>query len=206
MKKIRVILWVVVLLSTVLALGIYFVKRGKALSSASKEVYMPVASLGGPFQLTDQHGVVRRQNSFPHKYLLVYFGYSYCPDICPTGLQSMTEAMHALKGNADKVQPLFITVDPTRDTPAHLKTYMTNFHPKILALSGSDAETQQAMKGYKVYAAKRLEDETETTDYLIDHSSIIYLMNPEGKFIKSFSHSTPGKEIAATIQGLLKNH
>ena len=146
------------------------------------------AAIGGDFTLTDHTGKIRTAKGFQGKYLMVYFGYTFCPDICPTGLQAMTEALDAIGPLKDKIQPLFITIDPERDTPKYMATYMESFHSKFLALTGTKAQVDQASKAYKVYAS-RVKDES-STDYLIDHSSIVYIMGPKGEYLGHFNHAT----------------
>src|SRR5262249_5484407 len=140
--------------------------------------------IGGPFTLTNQAGKTVSDRNFLGKYLLIYFGYTYCPDVCPTGLQSIAHAMDQLKGDAGTVQPLYITIDPARDTPAKLKEYIVSFHPKIVGLTGSPDQIAAVAKAYQVYYAKG--EKVDEKDYLMDHSSLIYLMGPDGKFIATF--------------------
>ncbi|MBM3610157.1 MAG: SCO family protein [Alphaproteobacteria bacterium] len=159
------------------------------------------ATIGGPFSLKDTKGNRVTSNHFQGKYLLVYFGYTFCPDICPTALDNMTEALSLLGSDAVKIQPLFITVDPKRDTESQLESYMKNFHPSFKALTGSEEDIKNAMTAYKVYASVV---EGSTPEYLVDHSSIVYLMDPGGQFMTHFTHQTPGHEIAFKIRELLK--
>lgn len=163
----------------------------------------PSSELGGPFSLVDQDGVSKTDVDFKGKYMLVYFGYSFCPDVCPTGLYAMTEALNALGPQADEIQPLFITVDPERDTPRHLKTYLKNYHPKMIALTGSKEQVTAAKKAYKVYAAKAEPDGT-STDYLMDHSSVIYVMDRQGRFVTHFNHATPVEEMVRVLTAAVK--
>lgn len=155
--------------------------------------------IGGKFLLQDHKGQKRSHLDFRGRYTLVYFGYSFCPDICPTALYNMTEALETLGDKAKNFQPLFITVDPERDTVEELAKYMENFHPSFIALTGSNDAIQKAKKAYHVYAAKA-EPDGESSDYLLDHSSIIYVMDPKGRYVTSFNHATPSKTI---VDGLL---
>ena len=149
----------------------------------------PTGSIGGPFTLTDQDGKTVRDTDFHGKYLLVYFGYTYCPDLCPTGLESIARTLDELGADAKKVQPVFITVDPARDTPAKLKEYVASFHPDIIALTGTPEQIAAVARAYQVYYAKgEIVDEGE---YIMDHSTLIYLMDPYGKFITTFPDDTP---------------
>lgn len=158
-------------------------------------------SVGGPFALIDQNGVARRDSDFRGKLMLVYFGYTYCPDACPTTLQAITETLDLLGDKAAKVQPLFISVDPARDTPEQLKAYAANFHPSLLALTGKPDALKQAEQEYHIYVAKV--PQSGDNDYLIDHSSIVYLMGRDGRYLGEFPTGLPPKVMAATIERYL---
>jgi protein SCO1/2 len=155
------------------------------------------ALIGGPFSLTDQNGRRVTEKDFLGKYMLVFFGYTYCPDICPTELQVMTEALRQMGPRADAIQPVFISFDPERDTPETLKAYVENFSARLIGLTGSEQEIAQAAKAYRVYYRKV--EGGGATDYLMDHSSIIYLMGPDGKFVRHFSYSTDAKALAEAL-------
>jgi protein SCO1/2 len=204
----RQILWIVVGLGLLGFIGILLYYHNASFYcrrqvSSAKEV--GEALIGGSFELQDSQGKTWTDQDFKGKYLLIYFGYSYCPDICPMGLHNLSEALDILpKEDQGLIQPLFITVDPERDTQAHLKVYMENFHPKILALTGHADAVKQVMKAYKVYAARVNGDERGATDYLMDHSSIVYLMDPQGKYVAHFTHKTPPQEMAQGIQKVLR--
>jgi cytochrome oxidase Cu insertion factor (SCO1/SenC/PrrC family) len=156
------------------------------------------AELGGPFVLTDQYGKKRDSQEFKGKLMLIYFGYSFCPDICPTGLQNITGALNLLKRDREQIVPLFVTVDPKRDTSDHLKIYASNFHPNFIMLTGTKDEIKAISKLYKVYAAKS-DEGPSSSDYLIDHSTLIYLMDQNGKFLEYFPHSTPPEKLSWAI-------
>jgi protein SCO1/2 len=156
------------------------------------------ALIGGPFELVDQNGKTRTDAEFRGKYMLVFFGYTHCPDFCPTGLQAMAEALDALGKDAAKIQPIFITVDPDRDTPKVLKIYVPNFHARLIGFSGSDAQIAKAAKAYRVYYARA--GKPGTKDYTMDHSTFTYLMGPDGKYLTHFSHGTPPKKVAERIR------
>lgn len=161
-----------------------------------------VALVGGPFSLTDQHGKTRTDREFRGKYLLVFFGYTNCPDVCPTGLQDMSEALDALGPDAKMVQPIFITIDPARDRPALLKNYAANFHPRLVALTGTTGAIADTAKAYRVYYAKS--GEKSGDNYLMSHSAFIYLMGPDGKYLTRFSYNTSPKSMAMGIRKLFK--
>ena len=161
-----------------------------------------VALVGGPFTLIDQHGKKRTDREFRGTYLLVFFGYTNCPDVCPTGLQDMSEVLDALGPDARKVQPIFITIDPGRDRPALLKNYAANFHPRLVALTGSASAIATTAKAYRVYYAKS--GEKSGDNYLMSHSTFIYLMGPDGKYLTTFSYNTSPKSMAMGIRKLFK--
>jgi len=154
--------------------------------------------IGGPFSLTDQNGTVRQEADFRGKLMLVYFGYTYCPDICPATLLAMSQALDQLGPEADQIQPIFITIDPERDTQAQMKLYASNFHPRLLALTGSAEQVAVAEKAYRVYAKKVTEP--GKADYLMDHSSFIYLMDRDGKLAALISPGADPAAMAAAIR------
>lgn len=159
--------------------------------------------IGGPFSLIDHESQPRTEADFKGKILLVYFGYSFCPDICPSALYNMSQALEALGPKAKEIQPLFITIDPQRDTIQHLARYRENYHPRFIMLTGSEEQIQEAMKAYKVHGAKVTPDGT-TTEYLMDHTSIIYIMDRQGRFIAHFNHLTPPKALKEALIKVLK--
>jgi cytochrome oxidase Cu insertion factor (SCO1/SenC/PrrC family) len=154
--------------------------------------------IGGPFQLTDQSGKVRSERDFRGKLMLVYFGFTYCPDICPTDLQAIGLAMDKLGADADDVQPLFITVDPERDMREHLADYVTMFHPRLLGLTGSAEEVQNAADAYRVYY-KRVDFDNGDGTYTVDHSAFIYLMDRDGKYLGFFPPGTSADRMVEII-------
>lgn len=156
-------------------------------------------AIGGAFSLTDQDGKVRTEKDFLGKPTLVYFGYTFCPDICPMALGNISELLHEV--GPDKFNVAFITIDPDRDTVAQLKNYSQNFDPSIVMLSGAPEKIKEATNVYHVYAAKV--KEPGMTDYVMDHSSIIYVMNKDGKYIKSFNHQTSAAEMKASLDGVI---
>lgn len=172
--------------------------RAVAFSKDIQTISEGLPSIGGPFNLVDQNGIHRTNADFKGKPMLVYFGYTYCPDICPTALYNMTNALNLIGGNL-KVQPLFITFDPQRDTVDHLKVYAQNFHKDFVWLTGSKRHVDEAVKAYRVYAARTAEDRGQK-DYLIDHSSLIYLMDKNGQYVASFNHNTSPEEMVKRVK------
>jgi len=158
------------------------------------------ASIGGPFTLLDGKGRTVTDADFHGKFMLIYFGYTYCPDVCPTTLGLMAQAVDKLsESERDQVVPIFITVDPERDTPAVVKDYAAAFSPRMVGLTGSVAQITEVEKAYKVYAAKAAGENGGA--YSVDHSSIIYLMGPDGRFIAHFAH---GVTVDQMVEGLRK--
>jgi protein SCO1/2 len=154
-------------------------------------------AIGGPFQLVDQDGRTVTDTDLRGKWLLVYFGYTHCPDACPTALNDIALALRALGPRASAVRPVFITVDPKRDTPAVLKEYVKSFGAPILALTGSEAAVAQAARDYRVYYARH---DLPGGDYEMDHSSIIYLMDPQGRFAASLTETSSPTPIADALK------
>jgi protein SCO1/2 len=163
-----------------------------------------VASIGGPFALVDQNGKTRTDKDFRGKLALVYFGYTYCPDVCPTALQVMSVALDMLGKDAEQVAPIFITVDPERDTVAHLRDYVKNFHPGLVGLTGSAEAIRQTAKAYRIFYRKADVGpdgkKAGDGDYLMDHSSIVLLMDREGRYLTHFTHQSKSEDIAAEIR------
>ena len=176
-----------------LALSLHETPRGAAGT-------LLASAIGGPFQLVDQNGKTVTNADLKGKWSLVYFGYTHCPDACPTALNDISIALDELGPKRDAVRPVFITVDPERDTPEVLKSYVTAFDAPILALTGTPEEIAQAARGYRVYYAKHPET---GGDYSMDHSSVIYVMDPEGRFTASFTHENTPEQIAERLKKLL---
>ena len=193
----RIKLLVVILLAFLLGGGLAF-----GLRNLEQQAATGTALIGGTFSLTDQNGIRVSEKSFGGRYLLVFFGFTHCPDVCPAGLQVMASALDQLGPKADGVAPLFVTVDPARDTPAALKTYVSAFHPKLIGLTGTEAEIQAVAKAYRVYF-KRVDDPSSADGYTMDHSAFIYLMDRSGAYVTHFSHSASPGEIVARITPLL---
>ncbi len=160
------------------------------------------AAVGGPFALEDGAGQTVTDRSFRGKYMLVYFGYTYCPDVCPTTLGEVAGALDRLGAKADHVAPLFITVDPQRDTPAVLKHYTAAFSPRIIGLTGSPEAIGKVEREYHVYAAKHVTG-PGPNDYAMDHSSFLYLMGPDGSFIAPLDAEQPAPQLAAQLSKLM---
>lgn len=154
--------------------------------------------IGGPFRLIDHTGKPVTEKDFLGRYTLVFFGYTYCPDVCPAELQVMTAAMEQLGEKSEKVTPVFITIDPKRDTVEQMASYVSHFHKRLVGLTGSHEEVRAAAKAYRVYYA-RAKDDGSSADYLMDHSSVVYLMGPDGEYATHFSYGTPPDKMAEGI-------
>lgn len=157
------------------------------------------ALVGGPFTLTDQTGKRVSDADFRGRYMLVSFGYTYCPDVCPAELQVMSAALDRLGADGDRITPVFVTIDPARDTVEVLAEYMQHFHPRFVGLTGSEEEIAAVARAYRVYYA-RAKDSGEGSDYLMDHSTIVYLMGPDGKFVKHFTYGTDAGALADALR------
>ena len=157
-------------------------------------------AIGGPFTLVAADGKTVTDQTYRGKWLLVYFGYTYCPDACPTALNNISVALAKLGSDANKFQPLFITVDPKRDTPAVMADYLKSFDPRIVGLTGSQAQTDNAAKAYRVYVAPQKSD---GEDYFVDHSAYLYLMSPRGKFVNVIAGDVPGDQMANTMRAMI---
>jgi protein SCO1/2 len=159
-------------------------------------------TVGGPFSLIDGDGKPVTDQTWRGKYMLVYFGYTYCPDVCPTTLTSVAAALDKLGPKADQIQPLFITVDPKRDTAAVVKQYAAAFSPRLIGLTGTPEQIAAAAKEYRVYYAEHRTG-PGPDDYSMDHSSVLYLMGPDGRFIAPVRADQDGPEIAAALTKLM---
>lgn len=159
------------------------------------------AAIGGPFELVDHTGRTVTEANFEGQYTLVYFGFTFCPDVCPTELQAMSVALDLLGEEAEAVTPIFITVDPERDTVELMARYREHFHPRLQALTGSSTQVAAAARAYRVYYA-RVEDES-STEYLMDHSAYVYLMDRNGEYLKHFAPNTPPEGYVEAIRAIL---
>ena len=167
-----------------------------------KTVITGQADVGGPFKLVDQSGKTVTDADYRGRYMLIYFGYSFCPDVCPTTLAVMAQALDRLGGDARRVTPIFITIDPERDTPKVLATYVKAFGDQFVGLTGTAAEIAAVEKEYKVYAKKTPLDEKKglAGGYGMDHSSVIYLMGPDGKLVSFYDELIPAAKLEAELR------
>jgi protein SCO1/2 len=156
-----------------------------------------IADVGGPFVLVDQTGRARSDRDFRGRWVLLYFGYTFCPDVCPTTLARIGKTLGDLGSDADRVVPVFITVDPERDTPAVLKTYLASFGPRFVGLTGKPAAIAKVAKAYRVYYAKH---PLPGGTYSVDHSSVIYLLDRQGKFVKAYDDTDSPEALAKDLK------
>jgi cytochrome oxidase Cu insertion factor (SCO1/SenC/PrrC family) len=173
----------------------------RAAAQAMDDLMYGRGIIGGPFTLTDQSGHRRSDTEFRGKLLIVYFGYTYCPDICPTDLQQIGLAVDRLGAAGAAVQPLFITIDPDRDTPAVLAQYVPSFHPKLLGLTGSPEEVAAVAREYKVVFTKY--QPPEGGPYLIDHTGFTYIVDASGKYRGFFPPGTAEDRMREMIVKIL---
>ena len=156
------------------------------------------AAVGGPFELEDGSGHVVTDRSWPGKFLLIYFGYTHCPSVCPTTLANVAGALDTIGTSADRLQPLFITIDPARDTPAVVGQYAAMFSPRIAGLTGTSSQIAQAAKAYDIYYAPHRDSPTGN-DYSMDHTSVVYLMAPDGRIAATIDANRKPAQMAASI-------
>ena len=161
------------------------------------------AAIGGPFTMVDHTGRTVTEAEFQGRLSLVFFGYTYCPDVCPMALSTMAEALDILGDDGAAVQPVFVTVDPDRDTPEQLKMYVGHFHPRLVGLTGTAEQAAAMAKAYRVYFAKVREPGADADDYEMEHTSTTYLMGPDGALRAHFGRATDAEAMARRLRELL---
>jgi protein SCO1 len=201
MPRFPTLLLPVLVLVALIAAGALW-RLGDLRSQRVQTVDVEKVQLGGPFTLTDQNGATRSDAEFRGKYMLVFFGYTFCPDVCPTTLAVMSAALDKMGAAADRIAPIFISVDPARDTPDVLKAYLSAFDMRFVGLTGSEEDIASVAKSYKVYVQAHKE---EGENYTVDHSGIVYLMDPSGAFQANFSLDTPPDKLAAELAKQTRN-
>ena len=184
---------------------IFFAAIALALAGCGQRAAAPQgalagADIGGPFTLVDQDGKTRTDKDFAGKYRLIYFGYTFCPDICPTDVLKMSQGLKSFEKTdpalAAEVQPIFITIDPARDTPKVLKEWVAAFHPRLMGLTGTQPQVDAVLKTFRVFARKA----GSGPDYLMDHSAMIYLFDPAGKPIDFLAQDATPADVAAKLK------
>ncbi len=171
--------------------------ESRQIPGLGKVVSTGTADVGGPFRLTDQTGKTVTDRDFRGRYMLIYFGYSSCPDVCPTTLGVVAEALEKIGSQGRKVVPILITIDPERDTPRLLADYVKAFGPQFVGLTGSVEAIKDVEKKYRVYATKR---PLEKGGYGMDHSSVLYLMGPNGKLISFYDEAISPDDLAKELR------
>jgi protein SCO1 len=179
----------------------YVIGSSRGTQPATGVITTGKALIGGSFSLVDHKGKQVTEKDYAGKPMLVFFGFTNCPDICPSGLQIITTALDQLGDKAQNITPLFVTVDPERDTPEKLASYVASFHPRIIGLSGPAENVTAMSKTYRVYAKKIPDDKTPGA-YNIDHSSFFYLMDSTGQYVKHFPHSVDANKLATELAAL----
>jgi cytochrome oxidase Cu insertion factor (SCO1/SenC/PrrC family) len=197
------------ILSLALVFGLFMgsaaIAEGQNASGPQLPDGFPI-TFGGPFSLTDHTGKAVTDKDFHGKFMLIYFGYTFCPDICPTNLQTMADALDQLGAKEKYVQPVFITIDPARDTSKLLKDYVKAFYPSMVGLTGTEAQIKSVANAYRQHRQIVPTEETkkDPNDYLVAHSSITFLMGPDGKFVTLFPHDTKAEFMAKVMAKYLK--
>ena len=181
-----IVLGVVLLLAV--AAGVALVPNGES-----------AIEIGGPFRLLDGTGKTVPARDFRGRWMLVYFGYTFCPDVCPTTLTQVAAALDQLGSDADKIRPVFITIDPKRDTPAVVRNYAAAFSPRLVGLTGSSEQIEQAETEYRVFAAEQRTG-NGPNDYTMNHSSVLYLVGPDGRFVSPLNAEATASELATKLR------
>ena len=192
LRSLQITLWIAAILAT----AVFAWSRWPAANQVSSEESM---AFEPSFALADDEGKPRTSAEFRGKFLLVFFGFTNCPDVCPTTLSEVAQVMDDLGANADKVQPLFISVDPERDRKLGLNAFTTAFHPAIIGLAGTDAETRAAAQSFKIFF-EREADPAAPDGYTMSHSPGLFLVGPDGAWLRQFSYGTAAAEILSDLQ------
>lgn len=180
-----------------------FIPTAKAPQQQQADTQKTEAAIGGPFTLTDQHGKTVSSTDFKGKFMLIYFGFTNCPNICPVDMANLSGAMKLLTPEQQaEIQPIFITVDPERDTAAELTSFLANFYSGFEGLTGEKATIDKVVAEYRVYA-KKVTDKTSTDGYTVDHSGYSYLMGKDGQFLTIFHHGDTPEAIAEGLRKYL---
>jgi len=189
-----------------LGLGLKILNKNKTVVETSetlttvKSYSTGTPEIGGEYKLINQDGDAVSNNTYRGKYTLIFFGYTFCPDVCPNTLSIFSSVLDLLGEDSAKVKPVFVTVDPVRDTPEKLRSYLVHFNKNFDGLTGSVEQIEQVKKVFRIYAVKSQQDENDFKDYLMDHSTVSYLMGPDGKFITFFRYGAEPEVIVTKLQ------
>jgi protein SCO1/2 len=196
MPRLSLALLAVLLIAGLLAAGALWRLGDLRSQPGVRTIASEKVELGGPFTLTDQNRMMRSDAEFRGKYMLVFFGYTFCPDVCPTTLAVMSAALDKMGAAADRIVPIFISVDPERDTPEVVKAYLSAFGTRFVGLTGSDGEIAAVAKAYRVYVQRHKD---QGADYTVDHSGVVYLMDKSGAFLTNYSLDLEPDKLAADL-------
>lgn len=199
----RTVAILIIVLSTAMVVWSQFQDSDDDFGEAAKPSFK--VSVGGPFTLVDHNGKSVTEADFLGRYMLVFFGYTFCPDICPTTLSFIAEAMDILGEDGKDVVPVFISIDPERDTPEQLKDYVENFHPRLVGLTGTPEQVAVAAKAYRVYYAKLEAEGGDPDEYFMGHATSTFLIGPDGKYLTTFSGGTSPQDMAEETRKLLSS-
>jgi cytochrome oxidase Cu insertion factor (SCO1/SenC/PrrC family) len=202
----RLIITIAIGLSLGAAIAFYEIKNPPNTQVPQPMMATGTASIGGPFKLTNHLGQKVTEKSWPNKYLLIYFGFTYCPDICPTGLQKIFASFDKLPTDTqNKIQPILITLDPARDNATTLKNYVELFSPKLVGLTGTQQQIDAVIKSYRVYAQKApdINGKIDAKNYMINHSAYIYIITPKGELQGVINSQQSATEIDSELRRLL---
>lgn len=197
MKKVRVILWSMVVIATTVVGGVWIAGGFQNKLPASRTI--STAGFAADFELTDYKGMVQTDEDFRGQWMLVFFGFTNCPDVCPMGLSTIAQVLDDLGAVGEALQPVFITVDPARDTPAVLAQYVPQFDTRIIGLSGSAEQIERTGKAFKIYY-QRNEDEAAPDGYTMGHTSSFLLFDPNGEFVRIYEYNQKPTEIVSDLQ------
>lgn len=197
MKKVRASLWIAVALAATGFAALSMMERGQEV--ATMRVDPQAARFAADFELTDHNGMMQADEDFRGRWMLVFFGFTNCPDVCPMGLATIAQVMDDLGSKSEAVQPLFITIDPERDTPGVLATYVPQFGSGILGLSGTPDQIERTAKTFKIYYQK-IEEAASPDGYTMGHTSAFLLFDPQGDFVRLYEYNQEPAVILSDLQ------
>ncbi|MDA0368078.1 MAG: SCO family protein [Proteobacteria bacterium] len=193
--------WPILITAAVLAVAVGL-GLGFLIPVTKPELAVSQSIVGGPFEMVNHRGETVTQETFKGRFMLVYFGYTFCPDVCPTELQAITVALNDMGTRADDITPVFVTIDPARDDVAAVRDYVAFFHPRLVGLTGSPAQVKAMTDAFGVYYAQA-RDTGASSDYLMDHSSLIFLMDRQGRYVTHIRTGTAPEAIARQLEAAL---